>query len=107
MKAKEDRRLKGGHLWIYSNEVDIVASPLKDLEPGCEVLVETAGGQPLGRGYANPHSLICCRLLTRDWRCALNQKLLAERLQEALSLRETVYSKPYYRLVYGDSDGLS
>ena len=107
LKAKEDRRLKGGHLWIYSNEVDIAATPLKDLEPGCEVVVETAGGLPLGRGYANPHSLICCRLLSRDWRCSVNQKLLAERLQEALSLREIVYSKPFYRLVYGDSDGLS
>ena len=106
LKAKEDRRIKGGHLWIYSNEVDIAATPLKDLEPGCEVIVETTGGQPLGRGYANPHSLICCRLVSRDHRTALNQKLLAERLQSALTLREAVYTKPYYRLVYGDGDGL-
>lgn len=106
LKAKEDRRLKSGHLWIYSNEVDIAATPLTALEPGAEVIVETSSGQPLGRGYANPHSLICCRLLTRDWRTALNQKLLEQRLQSALELRETVYPEPFYRLVYGDADGL-
>src|SRR5690606_20659309 len=106
LKAKEDRRLKGGHLWIYSNEVDTAATPLTALEPGAEVIVETSSGQPLGRGYANPHSLICCRLLSRDWRTALNQKLLEQRLQRALALRQTVYPEPFYRLVYGDADGL-
>ena len=50
LKAKEDRRLKSGHLWIYSNEVDIAATPLTALEPGAEVIVETSTGQPLGRG---------------------------------------------------------
>lgn len=106
LKAKEDRRLKGGHLWIYSNEVDTAATPLTALEPGAEVIVETSSGQPLGRGYANPHSLICCRLLSRDWRTALDQKLLEQRLQSALALRQTVYPDPFYRLVYGDADGL-
>lgn len=106
LKTKEDRRLKEGHLWIYSNEVDITATPLTTLEPGAEVIVETATGQPLGRGYVNPHSLICCRLLTRNWRTALNQKLLEQRLQDALALRQSIYPEPFYRLVYGDADGL-
>ena len=106
LKAKEERRIKSGHLWIYSNEVDGAATPFNQLEPGTEVVVEASSGQPLGRGYVNPHSLICVRLLTRDWRRALNQKLLEERLRDALALRETVYDRPHYRLVYGDSDGL-
>ena len=106
LKAKEERRIKSGHLWIYSNEVDSNATPFSQLEPGTEVVVDAASGQPLGRGYVNPHSLICVRLLTRDWRRALNQKLLEQRLQDALSLRDMVYDKPYYRLVYGESDGL-
>ena len=32
LKAKSERRLKGGHLWVYSNEVDIQTTPLKGLE---------------------------------------------------------------------------
>ncbi len=107
LKAKEDRRIKGGHLWVYSNEVDIQATPLTAIEPGAEVILEDANGKPLGRGYANPHTLICCRLLTRDWRIAISQKFLQQRLIQARSLRDAYYPGPFYRAVFGDSDGLS
>jgi 23S rRNA (cytosine1962-C5)-methyltransferase len=107
LKAKEERRIKSGHLWVYSNEVDIQASPLQGLEPGEEVIFEEASGKPLGRGYVNPHSLICGRLLSRDWRRKIDQNFLEARLQQALALRERVYPEPYYRAVFGDSDGLS
>jgi len=107
LKSKSDRRIKAGHLWVYSNEVDIAATPLKDLEPGSLVLLETATGQALGLAYVNPQSLICCRLLTRDVRHTVNQNFLEKRFRNALALRESVYEQPFYRLVYGDSDGLS
>lgn len=107
LKTKEERRIKSGHLWVYSNEVDTAVTPLQGLEPGLEVLFEEASGKPLGRGYVNPHSLICGRILTRDAKRALDQRFLEFRLQQALLLRERVYDEPYYRLVYGDSDGLS
>ena len=29
LNKNADRRLKAGHLWIYSNEVDIKETPLK------------------------------------------------------------------------------
>jgi 23S rRNA (cytosine1962-C5)-methyltransferase len=35
-----------------------------------------------------------------------NTKWLAARIRLALSLRERLYAKPYYRLIYGESDGL-
>ena len=34
LQSGADRRLRGGHLWIYSNEVDNKATPLKGFEPG-------------------------------------------------------------------------
>ncbi len=107
LKTKEERRIKSGHLWIYSNEVDTKITPLQSLEPGTEVIVEEASGKPLGRGYVNPHSLICCRLLTREARKSINRKFLEKRLLRAKALRDQVYDQPYYRAVYGDSDGLS
>ncbi|MGH8508688.1 MAG: class I SAM-dependent rRNA methyltransferase [Gammaproteobacteria bacterium] len=104
LKKGEDRRLRAGHLWVYSNEVDTHATPLHDLTPGDSVTVLTSGGKTMGTGYANPHSLICARLLDRDrpWSTALCR----ERLKRALALRERLFDEPYYRLVYADSDGL-
>ncbi len=102
-----DRRLRGGHLWIYSNEVDNKKSPLKDFTPGEQVLVEAASGKPLGIAYVNPQTLICGRIIGRDSKFRLDRSLLVHRLNIALSLREACFDSPCYRLVYGDSDGLS
>lgn len=106
LKKNEDRRLRAGHLWVYSNEVDVAQTPLTQFEPGQPVLIETNNGAALGTGYVNPHSLICARLVSRDPRYVLGQSLLVHRLNIALSLRERLFEKPYYRLVFGDSDGL-
>jgi 23S rRNA (cytosine1962-C5)-methyltransferase len=106
LKPNEDRRLRAGHLWIYSNEVDTAATPLTDLEPGQPVEVLASNGKPFGTGYANPRSLICARLVSRDPRHPLGPSLLVHRLKVALSLRETLYERPYYRLVFGESDFL-
>ncbi|MGH8453372.1 MAG: hypothetical protein ACRESW_02375, partial [Nevskiales bacterium] len=65
LKAREDKRLRIGHLWIYSNEVDTARSPLKGLAPGGLCRVEDSRGQTLGLATVNPNTLICGRLLTR------------------------------------------
>jgi 23S rRNA (cytosine1962-C5)-methyltransferase len=44
--------------------------------------------------------------LTRDADYPPGKSLFVHRLKVALSLRERLYSKPFYRLVYGESDGL-
>lgn len=106
LKAQEERRLREGHVWIYSNEVDIAATPLKAFEPGQQAVVEDSKGKPLGVAIVNPNTLICARLVNRDIAHPLSTSLFVHRLQIALSLREAWYPEPYYRLVYGDSDGL-
>lgn len=106
LKKNEDRRLRAGHVWVFSNEVDIKATPLTALEPGTPVMIEAADGRPVGTGYVNPHSLICARLVSRDPAYVLDQSLLVHRLNVALSLRTRLYSEPYYRLVFGEGDGL-
>ncbi|WP_421868650.1 class I SAM-dependent rRNA methyltransferase [Motiliproteus sp.] len=106
LKAKADRRLRGGHLWIYSNEVDTKATPLKQFQVGEQVVVEQAGGKPLGVAYLNPNNLICGRMVSRDPAQLLDRSLLVHRLKIALSLRQRCFEQDCYRLVYGDSDGL-
>lgn len=104
LNAQADRRLKLGHLWIYSNEVDTARSPLKQFEMGQQALVTTNSGKPLGIALMNPTSLICGRIINRDESHPLNKSLLVHRFKQALALRELTFSEPYYRLVYGDSD---
>ena len=106
LKKNEERRLRAGHLWVYGNEVDEKTTPYKSLEPGQPVVIEAHNGKALGTGYANPRSLICARLVSRDPDHPFGPSLLVHRLKVALSLRERLYRQPYYRLVYGESDGL-
>lgn len=106
LKKNEDRRLRAGHLWVFSNEVDTGKSPLKGFAPGDLVEIQAAGGQAIGTGYVNPNSLIAARILSRDPRHLPDRSLLVHRLNVALSLRERLYPGPYYRLAFGESDGL-
>ncbi|NNJ92993.1 MAG: class I SAM-dependent rRNA methyltransferase [Gammaproteobacteria bacterium] len=106
LNKNADRRIREGHSWIYSNEINTRLTSLKNFEAGDIVDVVNHQDKWLGRGYINPNSLICIRLLTRDKKIAINKSLIVHRLNIALSLRERFYQKPFYRLVYGDSDGL-
>ena len=78
LKKHEDRRLRAGHLWIFSNEVDVKRSPLTAFAPGEAAQVCAADGRTIGTGYVNP----------------------------ALQLRETLFDVPFYRLCHGEGDWL-
>ncbi|MCG6658314.1 class I SAM-dependent rRNA methyltransferase [Halomonas campisalis] len=104
LKKNADRRLKAGHLWLYSNEVDTQATPLQGFEAGGQAVVEAANGKAMGVAYVNPHSLICARVVSRDPGMRLDRSLLVHRFNQALALRERLYDKPFYRLVHGEGD---
>jgi 23S rRNA (cytosine1962-C5)-methyltransferase len=104
LKRNEDRRLQAGHLWIFSNEVDTQQTPLTKFKPGGLVRVLAHNDRALGLAYVNPQSLISARLL-ETWKFP-DAAWLAARIRAALALRERLYAQPYYRLVYGESDGL-
>ncbi len=104
LKANADRRLRAGHLWVFSNEVDVAATPLNTFASGDQAILETSSGKPLGIVAVSPNNLICARLLSRDAAHVLDKSLLVHRINVALSLRERLFDKPYYRLVFGDSD---
>jgi 23S rRNA (cytosine1962-C5)-methyltransferase len=106
LKRNEDARLRAGHLWVFSNEVDVARSPLTAFEPGQIAAIVDHQGKPIGIGYVNPASLIAARLVVRGVAHALDRSLIVHRLNVALALRERLYEEPYYRLVFGESDGL-
>jgi 23S rRNA (cytosine1962-C5)-methyltransferase len=106
LRRGEDHRLRAGHLWIFSNEVDVQATPLVDFPVGAQVRVVNDRDQFLGYAYVNPHALICARLLSRAESSPIDHSLIVHRLRQALALRTRLYQEPYYRLVFGESDGL-
>ncbi|NOG30635.1 class I SAM-dependent rRNA methyltransferase [Halomonas sp. TBZ9] len=104
LNKNAERRLKAGHLWIYSNEVDTKETPLKNFTGGETAIIEEANGRALGVAYVNPHSLICARIMSRDPSMRLDRSLFIHRFNQALALREQLFSKPFYRLVHGEGD---
>jgi len=65
-----------------------------------------SAGAVLGSAYMEPQSLICARLFAPGEQRPLDERLFRERLDAALAGREAAFDRPFYRLVYGDSDTL-
>ncbi len=106
LRKDQERRLLAGHCWIYSNEIDIQSTPLKTLEPGQPVAILSRQERWIGHGYVNPRALLCARIVSRDPDQPLSPALWLKRIHDALSLRERLYERPFYRLIFGESDGL-
>ncbi len=106
LKKREDRRIRAGHLWVFSNEIDVSRSPLTEFAPGEAVELRDAGDLFLGAGYVNPSSLIAVRLLTRNQGEAVDAALVRKRLERALALREKRFDVPFYRLCHSEGDFL-
>src|SRR5690554_5649447 len=104
LKSNADRRLRSGHLWIYSNEIDTKQTPLNRFQVGDQAIVENASGKPLGVVVLSPQALICARLVSRDIEHRLDKSLLVHRLNIALSLRERLFDAPFYRLIHAEGD---
>ena len=103
LKRNQDRRVRAGHPWIFSNEVQEVSEGVTD---GGLVEVTDSRGAFLGRGYYNRKSLICARILTRG-RDEIDVDFFARRLQRAVDYRDAVVpGADAARLVHGEADQL-
>ncbi|GAB3285098.1 class I SAM-dependent rRNA methyltransferase [Parahaliea aestuarii] len=103
LRKGAERRLRSGHLWVYSNEVDSARSPLASFSAGDCASVRASNGALLGSAYLEPNNLICARLYAPGRETDLPDTL-HESLSTALAGRELAFERPFYRLVYGDSD---
>lgn len=93
-----------GHLWVFSNEADTAQSPLNTFTAGDQAVIMSARGKTLGVGYVNPGSLILARVCDKNPKARLDRAWLYSRISQALALRETLFDKPFYRMVYGEGD---
>lgn len=101
LRPGRERRVAGGHLWVYDNEIDRVEGTP---EAGDLADVVTDRGRFLGRGTINPRSKIRVRLLTRADE-PVDEAFFARRLEAAAALRRRAVSgTTAYRLVFGEGD---
>ncbi|HTF99956.1 MAG TPA: class I SAM-dependent rRNA methyltransferase [Nitrospirota bacterium] len=103
LQQKEERRIARGHPWIFSNELKDLP---KNLEPGSIVDVLDSAGKFVGRGYANPRSLITVRVLTRKNDEGIDGDFFKRRIKAALELRRDFGFGASFRAVYSEGDGL-
>jgi 23S rRNA (cytosine1962-C5)-methyltransferase len=88
LKPREEKRIAAGHLWVFSNEVDTVRTPLTGFAAGALCRVIGDRDRFLGYAYVNPHALICARIVGRDPSHRPGKSLFVHRLQVALALRK-------------------
>ena len=105
LKPGHGRRLKSGHPWAFSNEIDMQPA-LRSLPPGAPVRLEGDDGWRFGAFAFNPHSLIAARLLDHDPNAAIDADWMRERIASAAALRAKVTDSPFHRLVHAEADRL-
>jgi len=99
-----DRRIKAGHLWIYTSDI---ASVDEGAAAGAIVEVRDFRRRLLGRGTYNPASTIAVRLLTRQANEPIDRGFFERRLDDALAYRARLFpGETTLRLIYSEGDGL-
>ena len=104
LNKNEERRIKFGHPWAFSNEIREVSGD-RSVGIGAE-LYDAAGGF-IGVGHYNPHSLIAFRLVSRQREDIDTDDFFEQRISAALAHRLKRYpGLTTFRAVYGESDFL-
>ena len=103
LKRNEDRRIRNGHLWVFSNEIDKIEEGIAN---GDLVFLLDSKSTLIGTGFYNKSSLIAVRILgtgkIEDLKEDFRKKLL-----NALKLRQELYpSGNSFRLSFSESDYL-
>jgi 23S rRNA (cytosine1962-C5)-methyltransferase len=104
LRHKEEERLRGGHLWVFSNEISgMVGQP----ESGDVVEVLDAKKFFIGLGFYNKQSLIAVRMLSFE-KEEIGLEFWKRRITAALEYRKKILpGQESFRAVFGESDLLS
>lgn len=105
LRAGEDRRVRAGHPWAFSNEI-LMDADAKAIPVGSLATLRAPGGEALALVTFNPHSLIAARVLSTNPEAQVDALFIGRRLTQAAALRNRLIGVPYYRLIHAEADGL-
>lgn len=103
LKKGEGRTVKAGGMWIYDNEV---ASVTGSFEDGDIVTVHDFDGYFMGYGFANRHSKIFIRLLSRKKDAVIDENFMEARVHAAWNYRKETVDTSSCRVIFGEADFL-
>ena len=101
---KCERFIKGGHIWVYADEILSVDG---EYENGDIVDVLTDKGRYLGSGYINDNSKIRVRIISKNANDRFDGMFYRRRIDYAIDYRLTVMGEDFSscRLIFGEADG--
>ena len=102
---KAEKAIRGGHPWVYADEVTGDAGGWED---GDIADVYSPTGKWLGAGFANSRSKLRVRLLSRNGNDRFDEAFYRRRVHYAVEYRRQVMGAEFSacRLVFGEADGL-
>ena len=101
---KGEKMLRGGHVWVYADEVTSLSSTPKN---GTLVDVRSSKGKYLGTGFYNANSKIRVRVVSKNANDLFDESFWERKLRWALEYRYTVMKNGDFsccRLIFGEAD---
>lgn len=104
VSKKCERFIKGGHIWVYHDEILSVDGAY---ENGDIADVMTEKGRYLGSGYINDNSKIRVRIISKNANDRFDEAFYRRRIDYAVDYRLTVMGEDFSscRLIFGEADG--
>lgn len=102
LKKNEEKRLLGGHSWVYANEVAKIEGKDKN---GSLASVYSFDGRFIGKGYINHASKILVRLFIRGDGVD-DKQFYFDTIKAANDYRLKLGYDNYYRMLFAEADGL-
>lgn len=102
LKKNEEKRLLGGHSWVYANEVAKIEGKDKN---GSLAAVYSFDGRFIGKGYINHSSKILVRLFIHG-NGVDDKQFYIDKIKAANDYRLKLGYNNCYRMVFAEADGL-
>ena len=102
--VKGENFLRGGHVWVYSDE--ITEEPCT-IENGSLADVYSQKGKYLGTGFYNNHSKIRIRIVSKNANDSFDEAFWERKLRWAIEYRRSVMGEEDFsccRLIFGEAD---